>query len=469
MMTRFAPSPTGYLHIGGLRTALYNYLWAKKNKGKFKLRIEDTDKKRHNKDAAKTIFEVFEWVGMEQDGDIEFQSKRGKIYQKCINQLLSEGKAYRCYKTKDELAHDREQAKTNKQTFRYDETWRPEYGKTLPDIPQDIKPAIRIKTKKLGEIILKDGVKGDIVFQAQEIDDFIIARDSGEPTYNFVAAIDDATMGISDILRGDDHISNTPKQLAVYEAMGFDKPIFFHIPMINNKNGKKLSKRDGATDVMDYKKQGYLPEALLNFLVRLGWSNGDQEIFSLDEMIKLFDPKNINSSSSSYNEEKLLWLNSFYIKQSNTKRLLEELKNFGTDIYDFEKKDEIINLCKQRANTILQLQQLVEDILNTPNNYDTKGVKKFINNNTIDMLYSFMQLLKKHKKNLNFPQEIEGVCVPFIKENNLKMPLFFQPIRLCLTGKTTAPSVYDIIWIIGIDEVIKRMKLAISLNFGSKI
>ncbi|OPX26477.1 MAG: glutamate--tRNA ligase [Campylobacteraceae bacterium 4484_166] len=464
-ITRFAPSPTGYLHIGGLRTALYNYLWAKKNDGEFKLRIEDTDKKRHNETALSAIFDAFDWVGMKHDGKIEFQSQRTKIYQKYINQLLKDGKAYKCYKTKDQLAKDREEAIQNKQTFKYDETWRPEVDKCLPQIPQDVKPVVRIKSPKTGQIIVRDGIKGDVKFEANEVDDFIIARDDGEPTYNFVVAIDDALMGISDVLRGDDHLSNTPKQIVIYDALGFDIPNFYHMPMINNQNGKKLSKRDGALDVLDYKTQGYLPEAILNFLVRLGWSYGDQEIFSIDEMIQLFDPKDINSSSSSFNQDKLLWLNSFYIKNSDTKRLTNILKELGEDITNFKNKDPLIDLCKQRVNTTIELQQLIKDIINKPKSYDQKGVNKFIKNDTDDMLNSFIDMLTQNKNNINSSQDIQDITKLFIEKHGLKFPQLFQPIRLSLTGKTTAPAVYDIVWVLGIDETICRIKTAISKGF----
>jgi glutamyl-tRNA synthetase len=415
------------------------------------------------------IFDAFVWTGMKHDGKIEFQSQRADIYQKYIKQLLDEGKAYKCYKTKDELTCDREKARQNKQTFCYDGTWRPQTGKTLPPIPNEVKPAIRIKAPQTGQIVVSDGIKGDISFGANQVDDFVIARDDGEPTYNFVVAIDDAMMGISDVIRGDDHLSNTPKQIVVYEALGFELPKFFHIPMINNSQGKKLSKRDGALDVMDYKTKGILPEALLNFLVRLGWSYGDQELFSIEEMTELFDPKDINSSSSSFNEEKLLWLNSIYIKDSDNKRLVDELKSLGTQLENFTNKEALISLCKQRANTTIQLQQSVKDILHTPTLYEPKGVKKFIKTDTIDMLNSYIDILTQHKNNINSVEYLENITKPFITNNNLKFPQLFQPIRLALTGKTTAPSVYDIVHVLGVDETIHRLKRAITNNFDQQI
>jgi len=464
-VTRFAPSPTGYLHIGGLRTALYSYLWAKKTNGEFKLRIEDTDNARNNEDAVRAILEAFEWVGMPSDCEIEYQSKRIDIYKKYIDQLLEEGKAYKCYMSREELDALRAKQEAAKQTPRYDGTWRPEEGKILPSIPEGIDPVIRIKAPKEGVIEFEDGVKGSMKFDANQVDDFVIARANGMPIYNFVVAIDDALMGMTDVLRGDDHLSNTPKQIVIYNALGFDVPKFYHIPMINNPQGKKLSKRDGAMDVMQYKRDGYLPEALLNFLVRLGWSHGDQEIFSMEEMLTLFDPNNINKSASAYNEEKLKWLNAHYIKNTSNSKLATLLKDFGCEIHGHDKQEMILDLCKERAETLLDLQDAIKKILDTPDTYEVKGVKKFIKENTVDMLKNYINLLKENNA-LHLPQEIESITKPFIEKNELKFPQLFQPIRISLTGGTQAPSVYDIIAILGVDETISRINQAIEKNFG---
>ncbi len=465
-ITRFAPSPTGYLHIGGLRTALYSYLWAKKTGGEFKLRIEDTDMARNSEDAVKAILEAFEWVGMPSDCVIEYQSKRIDIYKVYIDRLLENGNAYKCYMSKEELQALREAQEANKETPRYDGTWRPESGKVLPEIPADIEPVIRIKAPTSGTIEFADGVKGAMKFDANQVDDFVIARGNGIPTYNFVVAIDDHLMGITDVIRGDDHLSNTPKQIVVYNALGFDVPKFYHIPMINNPQGKKLSKRDGAMDVMEYKRLGYLPEALLNFLVRLGWSNGDQEIFSIEEMLELFDPNNINKSASAYNSEKLNWLNSHYIKNVSNERLSKELEFFDFHLVGHDKKEMILDLCKERANTIVELKESIEAILNLPTEYEIAGVNKFIKENTMGMLKQYCELLRVNEKDLHIAPDIEAVTKPFISENGLKFPELFQPIRISLTGATQAPSVYDIIAILGIEETIKRIDTAIESNFG---
>ena len=358
-ITRFAPSPTGYLHIGGLRTALYNYLWAKKTNGKYRLRIEDSDMARNSDEAMKAILEAFDWVGLKYDDTVEYQSKRMDIYKEYIQKLLDEDKAYYCYMTKEELDALRDSQIADGKTAKYDGRYRDFKGTP----PEGVNPVIRIKAPTDGEICFVDGVKSDMSFSCTEVDDFIIARSDGTPIYNFVVVVDDALMGISDVIRGDDHLTNTAKQIVIYEALGFDVPKFYHIPMINNPEGKKLSKRDGAMDVMEYKKLGYLPEALLNFLVRMGSSHGDQEIFSMEEMLSLFDPKNINKSSSSYNAEKLLWLNAHYIKNKANKDLAELLKFYGCTIYGHDKVEMVLDLCKQRAQTLVELKATIHTII----------------------------------------------------------------------------------------------------------
>ncbi|MCG3656511.1 glutamate--tRNA ligase [Aliarcobacter butzleri] len=464
-ITRFAPSPTGYLHIGGLRTSLYSYLWARKTGGEFRLRIEDTDLARNSEEAMKAIIDAFDWVGLNYDGEVFYQSKRTDIYKQYIDKLLESGNAYKCYMSKEELDALRAAQEAAKQTPRYDGTWRPEPGKELPAVPAGVEPVIRIKAPTTGTIEFDDGVKGHMKFDANQVDDYVIARSNGMPTYNFVVAIDDALMGMTDVIRGDDHLSNTPKQIVVYNALGFKVPKFYHVPMINNPEGKKLSKRDGAMDVMDYKRLGYLPEALLNFLVRLGWSNGDQEIFSMKEMLELFDPSNINKSASSYNGEKLLWLNSEYIKAVSNERLIEELKFFDLDLSNYPKKNEILDLAKQRAQTLVELKKSITDIIDIPTSYEESGVKKFIKEDTKELLEKYLLLLESNKNSLDSVEKIEEFTKPFINDNGLKFPQLFQPIRIALTGGTQAPSVYDIIFILGYDEVFKRINEALKRNF----
>lgn len=453
MITRFAPSPTGYLHIGGLRTALYSYLWAKKNSGKFLLRIEDTDLKRNSKEAALAIEKAFEWSGLKYDEEITYQSNRFDIYKKYIKQLLDEGKAYYCYMSpaqKDELY---ERQKANKERTRYDGRFRDFKGTP----PSNIEPVVRIKSPLEGKISFVDGVKGEVVFNVQDVlDDFVIARADGSPLYNFVVAIDDALMGVTEVIRGDDHLSNTPKQMVVYEALGFKVPKFYHVPMILNPSGKKLSKRDAAMDVMDYKKDGYLPEALLNFLVRLGWSHGDQEIFSMDEMLELFDPNDINKSASVYNAQKLSWINTQYIKSLHVDRLVEVLKEYGLNLSEFEKKEELIDLLRDRAKDMNELKDMLSSIMNEPKTYDEKAVKKFLDDDALETLKAFCVELKS-KERVVLAEDYKQIANSFLEKRGLKLKHLAQPLRIAIVGSAVSPSIFDVLSIVGLENVIKRI------------
>lgn len=451
-VTRFAPSPTGYLHIGGLRTALFNWLWARNRRGKFLLRIEDTDLSRNSDEATKAIIEAFNWLGLEIDGEITYQSKRFDVYQKYIAKLLDEDKAYYCYMTKEELDELRQSQQKNNQTPRYDGRYR---DKTLK-IPKDVKPVVRIKAPQTGEITIKDGIKGDVKFNWKDAtDDFIIARADGSPTYNFVVAIDDALMGVTDVIRGDDHLSNTPKQIAIYKALDLKIPKFFHVPMIHNENGKKLSKRDGAMDVMEYKNKGYLPEALLNFLVRLGWSNKDQEIFSLDEMKELFNPNNINKSASKYNLEKLLWLNSHYIKDSQNSRLEKLLIGKGVDFDKIIKKNRLLDLIKDKAKTLVDLRDAALKFTTSPS-FDER-VLKVVDDSSFELLDKFLADLKA-AKDLSIPADYKKQIDSFLKEHNLSMPSLGKPIRLAFFGEPRGPSLDECLSYFGIEETSKKIK-----------
>jgi len=459
VVTRFAPSPTGYLHIGGLRTALFSYLWAKKNGGKFVLRIEDTDKARNSEEATQAILKAFEWLGLEADGEITYQSKRDDIYAKYIKQLLDEGKAYKCYMSKEELTELRETQMANKERTKYNGKYRDFDGTP----PEGVDPVIRIKAPLSGEILVKDGVKGNISFQAEDIlDDFVIARADGAPTYNFVVAIDDYLMGINEVIRGDDHLSNTPKQLVVYEALGFDVPMFYHVPMIHNSAGKKLSKRDGATDVMAYKEMGYTPAALLNFLVRLGWSHGDQEIFSMDEMKELFNPKDINKSASIYNTEKLDWLNGHYIKNSSNAELAELLIPYDVVLTSHDKKEILLDALKERAKTIKELADLVTEIVTTPTAYDAKAVKKAFKGEPIPILNAFGAKLTAAEPHL--PSEYHSLMEEVVNEMEIGFGKIGMPLRVALLGKMGGPNIDVIMAVIGKKETLLRIANAITAN-----
>ena len=457
VVTRFAPSPTGYLHIGGLRTALFSYLWARKNNGKFVLRIEDTDKARNSEEATEAILNAFEWLGLEADGEITYQSKREAIYKKYIQQLLDEGKAYKCYMSKEELDELRATQTANKERPKYDGRYRDFCGTP----PEGINPVIRIKAPLSGEIIVHDGIKGDITFEAEDIlDDFVIARADGSPTYNFVVAIDDALMGINEVIRGDDHLSNTPKQIVVYEALGFAIPKFYHVPMIHNAQGKKLSKRDGATDVMAYKEMGYLPQALLNFLVRLGWSHGDQEIFSMEEMTKLFDPKDINKSASIYNTEKLDWLNAHYIKNTPNEELVELLTDFDILLSSHDKKEILLDALKERAKTLKELARLINEVITPPTAYDEKAVKKAFKGNAIEVLERFANKLDDAQE-LHLPSDYHHIMQNVVDEMEIGFGKIGNPLRVALLGKMSGPGLDIVMAVIGRDEVLSRIEKAI--------
>jgi len=458
VVTRFAPSPTGYLHIGGLRTALFSYLWARKNSGKFLLRIEDTDKARNSQEAAEAIVNAFHWLGLEHDGEIIYQSQRDEIYAKYIDQLLAEGKAYKCYMSKEELAQLRETQMANKERAKYNGKYRDFTGTP----PEGVEPVIRIKAPLSGEIVVQDGVKGDIVFKAEDIlDDFIIARADGSPTYNFVVAIDDHLMGVTEVIRGDDHLSNTPKQIVIYEALGFDIPKFHHVPMIHNQEGKKLSKRDGATDVMAYKDMGYTPQALLNFLVRLGWSHGDQEIFSMDEMQELFDPKNINRSASIYNTEKLDWLNSHYIKNTPNGELAKLLELYGLLLTSHDKKEILLDALKERAKTLKEMSSLVYEIITTPTYYDQKAVEKAFKGEAIEVLNAFGAKVSASTE-LHLPSDYHHLMQEVVDEMGIGFGKIGQPLRVALLGKMSGPGLDSVMAIIGKDETLLRIANAIS-------
>lgn len=459
LTTRFAPSPTGYLHIGGLRTALYNYLYARKKGGNFLLRIEDTDLKRNSKEATKAILEAFKWCGLEHDGEVTYQSERFEIYKEYVKKLLDEGKAYYCYMSKEELEELRAKQEAAKERPRYDGRYREFKG--IP--PQGIEPVVRIKAPQNGEIVFEDGVKGEVRFKVEDImDDFIIARSDGTPTYNFTVVIDDALMGVSDVIRGDDHLSNTPKQIVLYQALGFQIPKFFHVAMIHAEDGKKLSKRHGATDVMEYKEMGILPQALLNFLVRLGWSHGDDEVFSLEELKSLFDPYHINKSASCYNTKKLEWLNAHYIKTLPFEEINRQLKDLGFDLSVYEKAGFLLDLLRERTKTLHDIIKGAKSIVNAPQNYDENAVQKFISENNLELLQAFASAFKEQKTSKDF----EDFTNDFLEKKEAKLKDLAQPIRIALTGSAVSPSIFEVLEFLGVQECKKRIENFLKVRRG---
>ena len=376
--TRFAPSPTGLLHVGGIRTALFSWLYAKHNNGQFILRIEDTDRERSTDDAKNVILDGINWLNLDYDEGPYFQTDRFERYSEIIQELLRSGNAYYCYCTKEELDVMREDALRQGKKPKYNGFWRDR--DTTP--PTNIKPVVRFKTPLDGNVVINDFVQGKVIFQNTELDDLIIARSDGTPTYNLTVVVDDMDMEITDVIRGDDHLNNTPRQVNIFNALGVSEPNYAHIPMILGIDGKKLSKRDAASSILKYRDDGYLPEALLNYLVRLGWSKGDQEIFSIDEMISEFDLQSVNKSATTINPKKLLWLNQHYIKNSDNEKLIFMLNSFFDDMNILTDTgpdlSDLVSVQKERIETVKDLAEQSVFFYKDFKKYDEKMSKKYL-------------------------------------------------------------------------------------------
>ncbi len=458
LRVRFAPSPTGYLHIGGARTALFNYLLAKKEAGKFVLRIEDTDVVRSTQESIDAILNAMDWLGLSCDEGPFYQSDRFELYRQKVQQLLDEGKAYRCYCTAEELDAKREKAKQEGRKPKYDGTCRNRTDQ--PDTPY----VVRFKLpEEREETTFIDRIKGSITFRHEELDDLIIQRTDGTPTYNFVVVIDDAEMGINLVIRGDDHINNTPRQILLYEALGYEVPEFAHVPMILGSDKKRLSKRHGATSVMAYQEMGYLPEALVNYLVRLGWSYGDEEIFSMSDLIKKFSLDSVGRSAGVFNPEKLLWLNAHYIKTGDPQRLAELLKPFlvekGINIEGGPDLIEVVKGLQERSATLVEMATGAEFYFVDRISYDEKAKKKFLKREQKDLL-----ILLQNKLGVcdSFTEEhLEAVFADIIETTELKFGKVAQPLRVALTGGAPSPGIYDVLRVLGKETSLKRIEQAI--------
>ena len=466
--TRFAPSPTGYLHIGGARTALFNYLFARHNKSEFVLRIEDTDIGRSTEESTQAILDGMEWLDLDFDGEPVFQSKRFDLYREHALTLLDKGLAYRCYCTPEELQARREAALKAGRPPKYD-------GRCRESIEKANAPhAIRFKVGP-GSTAFKDLIKGGISIEHAEIEDLIILRSDSTPTYNLTVVVDDAEMGITHVIRGDDHINNTPKQILIYEALGFEVPEFAHLPMILGSDKARLSKRHGAESVMAYKEMGYLPVALLNYLARLGWSHGDQEIFSREELIEKFTLESVGKSSGVFNPEKLLWLNQHYMKEVDVevmaKALLPLLKELisnkdGVDPgADLPRLHKIINTLRERAKTLQEMAEgslffFIDDV-----EFDEKAARKFLTPEKTEPIGALIEGLDNAEP---FTEAaIEGVFTAIMEETGLKLGKLAQPVRVALTGGTVSPGIFETIEALGKAETLKRLRQAMELARAS--
>jgi glutamyl-tRNA synthetase len=460
LRVRFAPSPTGYLHIGGARTALFNYLLAKKEQGTYVLRIEDTDVERSTQASVDAILDAMHWLGLSCDEGPFYQTQRFDLYTQKVQQLLDQGKAYRCYCTADELEAKREAATLAGRKPKYDGTCRER--KDQPDAPY----VVRFKLPDPdGEVTFVDRIKGPITFRNEELDDLILQRTDGTPTYNFVVVIDDAEMGITLVIRGDDHINNTPRQIHLYRALGYAVPEFAHVPMILGDDKKRLSKRHGATSVMAYKKQGFLPEAMINYLVRLGWSHGDQEIFSMDELIEKFTIEAVGRSAGVFNPEKLLWLNSHYIKAADPAALAELLRPFlvqqGIDPSAGPDLTAVVKGLQERSATLVQMAEGAAFYFAEQPEFDEKTAAKFL-------VEEHRPLLTELKVALaacgSFAEgELEMALTAVGERLGLKFGKVAQPLRSALTGGAPSPGIYEVLQVLGRERVVKRIDHALGL------
>ncbi len=463
--TRFAPSPTGHLHIGSARTALFNWLFSRHHGGDFILRIEDTDRVRSTEESTLAIFEALKWLGLDWDEEPFYQSQRTDIYKEYLENLLNQGKVYRCYCDPDELEEKKKLAFARKEKPKYDGKCR-ELTETYPDKPF----VIRFKSPQSGKTEVDDLIKGKIIFENSELDDLILYRRDGTPTYNFVVVVDDVNMKITHIIRGDDHVNNTPRQILLYQALNVPLPEFAHMPLTLGKDKARLSKRHGATSVMAYKEMGYLPQAMINFLVRLGWSYGDQEIFSMDELVEKFSLENVGRSAGIFNPDKLLWLNSHYIKEETDESLagllIPFLEKRGVKVDDVKFLAKIIKGFKERSKTLDEMADKTLFYFKDEIEYQPKAAKKFLTLEIVDVL---TEVINRFEKTEDFSEEgIETIFDKITSEHNITLGQLAQPHRVALTGGTASPGIYEVIANLGKEKVIKRLKDAIIFieNYG---
>jgi glutamyl-tRNA synthetase len=454
VVLRFAPSPTGFLHIGGARTALFNWLLARNRGGKFILRIEDTDQVRSTKESIDAILDSMRWLGLDWDEGPVYQTDRLSMYREHADRLLREGKAYPCYCTPEELEEKRKVALREKRKPKYDGKCR---NLSAP-IPGRI-PAIRFKAPQEGKTILPDLIKGTIEFDNGEMDDLVILRSDGWPTYNFSVVVDDATMGITHVIRGDDHVNNTPRQILLYQAFRYALPQFAHVPMILGGDKARLSKRHGATSVMAYQEMGYLPEALVNYLVRLGWSSGDQEVFTREELIQKFSLDSVGKSAAVFNAEKLLWLNGVYIRQESPEKLAALLLPFlearGLKPRSMDWLAEVAATLKERARTLVEMADMAEFYLRDDFPVDEKAEKKHLSANIKPSLQTLVARLEGSAEIRE--KDLEDTMKEIAAAENLKLGAIAQAVRVALTGKSASPGIYEVMRILGREEVLKRL------------
>ena len=456
--TRFAPSPTGYLHLGGARTALFSWAYAHRFGGTFVLRIEDTDVERSTPEAVQAIIDGMQWLGLHHDEGPFYQMQRMDRYREVLAQMLAQGTAYYCYSSPEEVEAMRERQRAAGDKPRYDGTWRPEAGKTLPAIPADRKPVVRFKNPLDGDVTWDDVVKGTITISNREMDDLVIARPDGTPTYNFCVVVDDWDMKITHVIRGDDHVNNTPRQINILKALGGTLPLYGHVPMILGADGEKLSKRHGAVSVMDYPAQGYLPEAMLNYLARLGWSHGDEEVFSMEQFCGWFDLDHLSKSPAQFNQEKLAWLNNHYIKLADNARLEKLvrplLEKEGAQLDGAPSLELTIGLLKERANTVNDIAAAVMMFYRQP-----APDAALLAQHVTDAIKPVLQDFAARCATVEWKKD---ALAPMIKEvlaeHKLKMPQLAMPLRLLVAGQLQTPAIDVVLELFGREVVLERLK-----------
>ena len=463
--TRFAPSPTGFIHLGNLRSALYPWAFARKMQGDFILRIEDTDQERSSQEAVDVIIEGMKWLGLDIDEGPIYQMQRMDRYREVIAQMLKDGLAYYCYMSEEELNALREQQMANKEKPRYNGFWRPEVGKDLPPPPADVKPVIRFKNPIGGSVVWDDAVKGRIEISNDELDDLVIARPDGTPTYNFCVVVDDLDMKITHVIRGDDHVNNTPRQINILKALGGESPIYAHLPTVLNDQGEKMSKRNGAMSVRDYEREGYMPEAVLNYLARLGWSHGDAEVFTKEQFVEWFDLDHLGKSPAQHNPEKLLWLNHHYIQQADAvdlaKRALPFAQNLGIKTDNGPDFVGVVNILKDRANTLIEIAEGARLFYMDRPNHSDADLAANIPEAAKPAISDFIAELEAGDGSKS---AVSAAFKAVLAKHGLKMPALAMPVRYAMFATTQTPAIDAVISLIGIEETKERLQRSIKIG-----
>jgi glutamyl-tRNA synthetase len=459
---RFAPSPTGYLHVGGARTALFNWLYARHEGGQFILRIEDTDQLRSTEASTRAILDALTWLGLSWDEGPVFQAQRVDLHRAMVKKLIDAGKAFHCACTQEELEEKRKRALAEGRKPKYDGTCRER------QLTKAANTVVRFRCPRVGMTIVRDLIKGNITFNNEELDDLVIERADGYPTYNFAVVVDDIEMNITHVIRGDDHVNNTPRQMLLYEALGAGPPQFGHVPMILGADKARLSKRHGATSVMAYQEMGYLPEALVNYLVRLGWSHGDQEIFSLDELIRLFSLESVGKSAAVFNPEKLLWLNQHYIQEYQGDKLVENMIPFwlarGFEPSDRDYIRQVVENLRTRSKTLLEMADASAFYFQDKVDYDSDAAKKFL---TAEMKEHLLAVADKLVSYQDYSKSgLEAFLREVAENRGVKLKVIAQPLRVALTGKSVSPGIDDVMVTLGKDRVVRRIRQAVESMGG---